>query len=81
MIQPHIHGYMAVTQWSNTLYKAIWQSHNDPTPYTRLYGSHTMVQPPIQSKLYGSNTMIQPNIQGYMAVAQWSNPLYKAKWQ
>jgi len=52
MVQPPIQGYMAVTQWS--------------IPYTRLYGSNTVVQPPIQ---------------GYMTVKQWSNTLYKAMWQ
>jgi len=55
MVQPPTNGYMAVTQWSNPLYKAMWQLHYDPAIYTRLYGSNTMVQPPIQ---------------GYMAVTQ-----------
>jgi len=66
MVQPPIQGYMAVTQWSNLLKKAIWQKHNGPTPYTRIYGSNTMIQPPIQ---------------GYMAVTQWSNLLNKDIWQ
>jgi len=66
MVQPPIQRYVAVTQWSNPLYKAMWQSHNGPTPYTKLCGSNTVVQPPIQ---------------GYMAVTQWSDLLNKAIWQ
>jgi len=45
-----------------------------------LYGSNTMVQPPIKGYM-AVTQWSNPPIQGYMAVTQWPNPLHKAIWQ